>query len=761
MVLPACAIRQRSLSSWFTSVQSFCVRLSRYKSILDPMSDAQNKTLKSHLWLLAVLVPALIIRLVYLAQYQASPVWEQLTVDNWYHHHWAQSLADGNLLGDTTYFRAPLYIYCLGALYALFGSSLWVGRLLGLVVGLASVSMTYLLGKKWLGKPGALIAAALHAALPVAIYFESELLLDPLFTLLLQLAVWRFLLWLERERPRDLFWAGLAFGLASICRPTALVVVALAAGWILFRPPSDRRHRGIGQAVRRVILFGLGVAVCIGPIFTRNLLVAGDPVLIASQGGINLYIGNNSAADGLSAVLPEPLGHNWQIRQINYMAESALGRPLKPGEVSDYWQNQATSWMMAHPGDFLSLTARKLVYLVGNREMPNERSLDLHFASFGLLGRNPFVFGLIFPVAVLGILVLGKREPQVRFITAAMLVLMIAMALFFVNSRFRLPLMPFFCLLAAGGIIWLWTTARRRAWLASALFIPIVALGWFSFHPPVSYPQSWSVQSLESQGLFLYSKGQWREAAAVFRRAADLQPEFPEANLNLGAAYLRLRIADSAQACFEKEIGLHPLRYKAYQNLASINLLDGHFQRASRLATEAIRLAPYDVLSNLVLLRTLASDTSIDNIQLARAVEEAAAATNDDLQVLNEGGSLLLTRDQASVVAVAILQRAETVRPPAIETDDAAFGPEFTHGRADFERLRGTSFHLLGYAYVSQKRLVEGVDYCRRAIAADSTLASAYFNLSSAYWLEGKSNIAESVLTEATRRFPDDPRGRD
>ena len=54
-----------------------------------------------------------------------------------------------------------------------------------------------------------------HAALPIAIYFESELLLDPLFTLLLQLAVWRLLIWMESERQIDLFQAGLAFGLAS------------------------------------------------------------------------------------------------------------------------------------------------------------------------------------------------------------------------------------------------------------------------------------------------------------------------------------------------------------------------------------------------------------------------------------------------------------------------------------------------------------------------------------------------------------------
>jgi len=320
-------------------------------------------------------------------QYHGSPVWEQMTVDNWYHHHWAQSIADGNVLGDTTYFRAPLYVYCLGALYFLFGSSFWVGRLFGLTIGLASIGMTYVLGRRALGRWEALVAAALHALLPIVIYFEAELLLDPLFTLLLQVAVWRFLVWMESEQRVDLFWAGLAFGLASICRPTALIVAALALFWIVLKRPSERRHRGFAFTLGRAALFAVGLVLCVGPILVRNLAVAGDPVLIASQGGINFYIGNNPTSDGLSATLPEPMGYNWRIKQITHLAEVAEKRVLKPGEVSSYWQKQAIDWIRSHPGDFAALTLRKMIFLMGNQEVPNERSIETHYAAFPILGR--------------------------------------------------------------------------------------------------------------------------------------------------------------------------------------------------------------------------------------------------------------------------------------------------------------------------------------------------------------------------------------
>ena len=120
------------------------------------MSENRRATSWAPRLIWIVLALALILRLAYLLEYYQSPYWEQLTVDNWYHHHWAESLAGGNVLGDTTYFRAPLYVYCLGALYAVFGSSLWVGRLFGLFIGLGTIAMTYVVARRFLGyaQPG-------------------------------------------------------------------------------------------------------------------------------------------------------------------------------------------------------------------------------------------------------------------------------------------------------------------------------------------------------------------------------------------------------------------------------------------------------------------------------------------------------------------------------------------------------------------------------------------------------------------------------
>ncbi|MBU0983297.1 MAG: glycosyltransferase family 39 protein, partial [candidate division Zixibacteria bacterium] len=155
-----------------------------------------------------IVLIAVLIRVAYLAQYSALPDWFMLTVDNWYHHHWAQAVAGGDLAGGTTYFRAPFYVWCLGLLYAVAGSGLWVARVFGVVVGLLSIGATYLITNKLFDRKTAAVAALFQSVYPLIIYFEAELLLDPLFMLLLQVVVYRYLIWQESRTPRAMFCLG-------------------------------------------------------------------------------------------------------------------------------------------------------------------------------------------------------------------------------------------------------------------------------------------------------------------------------------------------------------------------------------------------------------------------------------------------------------------------------------------------------------------------------------------------------------------------
>ena len=705
------------------------------------------------IWL--VLAVALALRIIYLTQYRALPDWEQLTVDNWYHHNWAQTIAGGNVLGDTTYFRAPFYIFCLAGLYTLFGVSLWVGRLFGLAVGLGSIAMTYLLGRELGGRGVGLGAAALHAVYPVTLYFESELMLDPLFTLLLQVALYRLILWHESGKPRDVFWLGLATGAAAITRPTAMILVVLAAGAlaVLFL----RRRIAGGALVSQLFVLTAGVAILVGPIFARNLIVAGDPVLIASQGGINLYLGNNDAADGLSAVMPEPLGHNWQIRQITYIAEEELGRTLTPGEVSSYWSGRAIKWIRENPGRFAGLFFTKLYFQFSSLEISNNRALGPFFQSVGLLRLNPLKFGFILGLAAIGAVALWRgREAAGRILLLFLVSYVAVTTLFFVNSRFRLPLLPLYFILAVIGIRALWSLFRRRPAQALAPLAIAAAVAACSLAPLVPLPSRSAPVGTVAKGLFYFDRGDYRSALEYFRLAERIDPVFHEVNLNLGACYFRMGQADSAQYYLEREIQLHPSRYKAWQNLASLHLVNGRTTRAAEMAWRAVELAPYDATSQLVLIRALAADTSTTAYVINDQARAAAKATGSCIAVLTEAAGALIARGLIEE-AEDLLKQALTASPAAVETDGWLFGAGYIDGQSKLRAWRARAYELLSYVQGMTGGFEEAIHNSEIAIRLDSTLVEAYANLIAGYRSAGRLRELDSVLATAIARFPDHP----
>jgi len=699
--------------------------------------------------LLTVILVALVIRLVYLFYYCSLPVWDQLTVDNYYHHNWAISISDGNILGDTTYFRAPFYVWCLAALYAVFGTSLWVGRLFGLVVGVVSVALTYRIGRRVFDHKVGLIAAAIQAIYPMHLYFEGELLLDPLFTLLLQLAVERVIVWWDTRKTGVLFTAGLIFGLAAITRPTALVllipvVVFVAAGLTSWRP-----------TVRNVQVLILGVIIMIFPVTLRNVLVASDPVLISSQGGINFYIGNNDAADGISAALSEPMGANWRIRQITYIAEQDEERSLKPGEVSQFWMGRAFDWIAANPARSLSLYVQKLYHHISNREISNNRNLRVFFEAMPFLKYNPLTFGILFALTVVGCGQWLRKNKKAALLLALLLTYMAVSSAFFFNSRFRLPLLPLFIVLSAVSLLSI-TRGLLVAW-RKAIFALATAIvfGLVSFYPLVGLPAGNTSQHLVSEGIYFMATEDYTRALDSFLRARQIDPTFPETNLNIGAAYMRLGNIDSALYYFGEEKKYNPSRVKSDVNIASISLLQGEYGQAAAQVAPAIRSAPYDITANRVLMRALFGDTLTTEAQLQDSVRAAAARTGNDITLLNEAAIRFTERGDLDA-ASSLLSVAATAKPPPIETDDDAFERSYPRRRDLWDREKAKTYYQWGYVKGLSGQFDLAIQYSHRSIELDSTRVEAYVNLISGYLSVGDIVTAREVFRAALVRFPDD-----
>jgi len=713
------------------------------------MSDLRKSLPGFPSGLLLILVGTVVLRAIYLYCYSTLPDWEQLTVDNYYHHHWAQTVAAGNITGDTTYFRAPFYVWCLGGLYALFGYSLWVSRLFGAAVGVATVAVTYFLARRIYNHRTGLVAAMLYALLPTPLYFEAEILLDPLFTLLFVGAICCLVVWLQTGSSRSAILAGLLIGLAALTRPTALMLLPVVAVLLVFR---------FSRNTRRWHQMALLAAVCaavVGITFARNLVVAGDPVMVVSQGGINLYLGNHEHADGVSATMPKPLGHNWRIKQITEVAEREEGRSLKPGEVSTFWTRRVIQWVSDQPGAFLTLYVKKFAQAFSNREVSNNRDLAGMFDNILLLKYNPLSFAVLLGLSVLGLMLTRRSGGHLWVVVLVVVAYVATIALFFFNSRFRLPLLPLFAVLSAGGVI---GTARIAGTDLGKFAVKVTVAAvvmLISFWQPVSSARGRSPQPLVSKGIHHFSVGEYTRALGIFRSALAVDESFPEANLNAGACYVRLGNLEAADSCFAREIRHNPSRPRAYVNLASLCFLKGDQEAALTQLRQALLLAPSDPNANLLHLR-LAAAKEDDLLDLAEVSRLSAARTNNDIFVLNEA-AILLTESGDLETADRILRQALASSPPPVETDDALFARGYRNSPRNWSLQTARSHYQLGYVSGIKGSYGEAIRHSRLAIELDSTLADAYVNLISGLVVTGKPDQADSVLHDALVRFPRHP----
>ncbi|KPL02094.1 MAG: hypothetical protein AMJ73_09215, partial [candidate division Zixibacteria bacterium SM1_73] len=180
------------------------------------------------------------------------------------------------------------YAYFLAIVYKIFGHNYIIPRLIQHLIGSFSCILVYLLAKRLFDRKVAAVAALIAATYGMFFYFENELLLDSFlvfFDLLLLLSLLR-----ARDNPKLWSWllCGIILGFSAITRPNILIFIPFVWLWILLFFLKVKRLK---EVLVFCVMFLIGATLVISPVTLRNYLVGKDIVLIASQGGINFYIG--------------------------------------------------------------------------------------------------------------------------------------------------------------------------------------------------------------------------------------------------------------------------------------------------------------------------------------------------------------------------------------------------------------------------------------------------------------------------------------
>jgi tetratricopeptide (TPR) repeat protein len=541
---------------------------------------------------------ALAVRIVYVLGLRASPLFDTLVMDELYHDQWARELAGGNWVGTQVFFRAPLYPYLLGVLYRVFGPNYMLVRLTQGLVGSVSSVLVSAIGRRLFNLPVALGAGLAAAVYPMLIYFDGELLITSLIVFLDLLLLLSLQRGRESGRIGDFALSGLILGLSAIARPNILVLLPFVLLWImLIALPETRRGK-------RFLLSLVTLGACclvISPVTLRNYLVGRDFVPISSQAGINFYIGNNPDSDGVTAIAPGTRGTWWGgYDDASRIASQSEGRVLRASEVSSFWMRKGLEFLKERPRSFLALLSKKVWLFYNGRELSNNK--DIYFFSrfsrllSALVWRRIiyFPFGIVSALSILG-MAMGWRDSKKLFLAYSFVISYTAsVVVFFVTSRYRMPVIPILLLFSAFAVWKMWRLLLEGKWRFLCLWLAglVVLLLLANSHllGPKSSPD---VQNYYTLGTVYGRKGDVEKAIDCYRTAIRLDSTFADPHNNLGNLYARMGDRDGARQQYEKAIALDPHFSKPYFNLANTYYADGEFETAAQLYEQAIQ---YDSL---------------------------------------------------------------------------------------------------------------------------------------------------------------------
>ena len=444
-------------------------------------------------WIIGVVALAFAVRLAWILYARFTPT---INDDAGRYDLLGRSLAHAagyiNPNGTTTLFWPPGYPFVLAVVYRLSGDSVRAALVLNALMAAATVALVYAVGRRAFGARTAIIGSALYALLPSAIFYANVTLSETAFTFALMLGVWLMIESAERRSWPLLVAAGVAIGYASLIRGQAALLPLVAPPFFFWlerqpgsmsagaanasAPPGAPRLPRTGEAssaptstltprsgdglpraryalLRAVVLGGVMLAV-IAPWAIRNYVESRSPVLIATNAGVDFYIGHSAGADGRGRIVNELV--------FRY---PDLSEPRAEAKVSADGFREGLKYAARHPLREVKLSARKVFWLwYSDHEAlrwtdgHGERHVLRAGLKSALTLASDAYYWLLLALALAGIRRWLSFTRDVAGATRLLLVALVvywtlAHVAFFADPRFHAPVMPVLCLWAAVAVI--------------------------------------------------------------------------------------------------------------------------------------------------------------------------------------------------------------------------------------------------------------------------------------------------------------------
>ncbi|MCK5219344.1 tetratricopeptide repeat protein [bacterium] len=541
---------------------------------------------------------AFIVRLIYLIQISGAPYFDSPIGDSQIYFSRAQEILAGNFLGDAIPFHSsPFYPLFMALILGISGQNFFILRLVQIIIGSANCVLIYGLTKKLApGNPvPALFAGLAAAGYGLLAFFDGDLLMISLTLFFVDLALLLLIKAKETSKTRWACLAGISFGLAALDKTNLLLFVPMAA-WYLGNSLTFKFKRW--AAWKPAMGFSLGILLMILPVTIKNYIAEHDLVLVSSNAGVNLFIGNNPQAKGMFQLPPGSGLSNLDLQASSVArAEKETGRHLKPSEVSRFWAGKAGRFIKQHPLAAVRLYGQKIRLLWNHIEIPNHLNFEYIRAEFVPVFKCLFVgFWLIAPLAIIGIIGRVKQGLSLtgKLYLSFLAAYMISLLPFFITSRYRLPMVPVLIAFASVAGVEMFRSLRARDWKTLG-WLSIALMGsffWVNSNPHLR--MTYSHNRVAIAGKYMERALQQPEhgtqdiqkAIVELKRALETEPLSEDANYNLGRAYEIIGFYSGAIQRLEKTLRINPERTSAVEALGKIR--EKYTQTGDMLSASAL-----------------------------------------------------------------------------------------------------------------------------------------------------------------------------
>ncbi|MER3429564.1 MAG: hypothetical protein C4324_00720 [Blastocatellia bacterium] len=368
--------------------------------------------------------------------------------------------------GTLPFFRAPLYPMLLAAVWAISPGSVLAVKIVQAAFHMLTALAVFLTGKTLFGRRAVGFAGGMLAAFnPLMLYFVAAIQTEALHTMLVSVGIYFGIARVfarDGESFIDAIVAGIAFGLAALCRPSAFGIGFLIAFLIFGNAVWRKRNLALPLAMAAAIV------LVVLPWTIRNYARFGDVILVNDAGGYALWVGNHPAnlrfydgslttaaeigeySDWIGKTLPAQIIAEWE-NDGGYSG-------LSPSEREARWRREAFANFRQYPEETLKLFGWKLLGFW--KPYPSSEV-------FGPLVTAVAFFEIpVLLMAFLG-LFLAKLRPASRNLALLFVIYFVAVTaihvLLVATVRMRVPYVePWTAMFAAFGAVGSWEAIFNR-----------------------------------------------------------------------------------------------------------------------------------------------------------------------------------------------------------------------------------------------------------------------------------------------------------